>query len=95
MMGSWNGAHWAFAVKAYYKSNDGYVSARRVFRNNFNIPRNDPEPSGHAIETWTKNWEETGSTFKKKIGGVKGCIRQNGGCSYPFSSSARSVAWHF
>jgi hypothetical protein len=55
MMGSWNGAHGAFAVKAYYKNNDSYVSAQRVFRNHFNIPRNEPVPSAHAIKTWIKN----------------------------------------
>jgi hypothetical protein len=76
MMGPWNGAHWAFAVKAYYKNNDGYVSAQHVFRNHFNIPRNDPMPSAHAIKTWTKNFKEMGSTLKKQIGSVKGCIRQ-------------------
>jgi hypothetical protein len=46
------------------------VSAHRVFRNHF-IPRNDPVPSAHAIKTWIKNFEETGSTLKKKIGSVK------------------------
>ena len=70
-MESWNGAHRAFAVKAYYKNNDSYVSAQRVFRNHFNIPRNDPVPSAHAIKTWIKNFEETGSTVKKRIGSVK------------------------
>ena len=70
-MESWNGAHQAFAVKAYYKNNDSYVSAQHVFRNHFNIPRNDPVPSAHAIKTWIKNFEETGSTVKKRIGSVK------------------------
>ena len=70
-MESWNGAHWAFAVKACYKNNDSYVSAQHVFRNHFNIPRNDPVPSAHAIKTWIKNFEETGSTVKKRIGSVK------------------------
>jgi hypothetical protein len=104
MMGLWNGAHRAFAVKAYYKNNDSYVSAKRVFRNHFNIPRNDPEPSAHAIKTWIKNFEEMGSTLKKKISSVKSVrtpenVARVDGCStkksYPFSSSAQSVAWHF
>jgi hypothetical protein len=47
------------------------VSAQRVFRNHFNISRNDPVPSAHAIKTWIKNFEETGSTLKKKTGSVK------------------------
>ena len=70
-MESWNDAHRAFAVKAYYKNNDSYVSAQRVFRNHFDIPRNDPVPSAFAIKTWNKNFEETGSTVKKTIGSVK------------------------
>jgi transposase len=65
MMGSWNGAHGAFAVEAYYKNNDSYVSAQRVFGNHFNNPCNDG-PSAHAIKTWIKNFEETGSTLEKK-----------------------------
>jgi hypothetical protein len=51
MMGSWNGAHQAFAVKAYYKNKDSYVSVQRVFRSHSNIPRNDPVPSANAIKT--------------------------------------------
>jgi hypothetical protein len=71
MMGSWNGAHQAFTVKAYYKNNDSYLSVQHVFRNNFNIPCNDPLPSVQATKTWIKNFKETGSTLKKKIGSVK------------------------
>jgi transposase len=58
-------------VKAYYKNNDSYVSAQRVFQNHFNIPRNAPVPSAHAIKTWIENLEETGSTLKTKVGSVK------------------------
>ena len=71
MMELWNDAHWAFAAKAYLKNNDSYVFVQRVFWNHFNIPRNDPVPSAHAIKTWIKNFEETGSTVKKRIGSVK------------------------
>jgi hypothetical protein len=67
MMGSWNGAQRTFAVEAHYKNNDSYVSAQRVSRNHFNIPRNDLVPSAHAIKTRIKNFEETGSTLKKKM----------------------------
>jgi hypothetical protein len=47
------------------------VSAQRVFRNHFNISRNDLVPSAHAIKTWIKNLEETGSTLRKQIGSVR------------------------
>jgi hypothetical protein len=46
-----------------------HISA--VFCNHFNILCNDPAPSAHAIKTWIKNFEEIGSTLKKKIGSVK------------------------
>lgn len=70
-MESWSGAQRAYAVKAYYKNNDSYVSAQRAFRNHFNIPRNVSVPSAHAIKTWVVNFEETGSTLKKRTGRVK------------------------
>jgi hypothetical protein len=50
MMGSSNGVHRAFAVKAYFKNNDSYVTAKCVFWNNFNIRHNDLVPSAHAIK---------------------------------------------
>jgi hypothetical protein len=71
MMGSWNGAYWAFAMKAYYKNSESYLSVQHIFWNHFNIPCNDLVPSAHAIKTWIKNFKETGSTLKKKSGSVK------------------------
>jgi hypothetical protein len=38
----------------------------------FYLQRRDPVPSGHAIQTWVRNFEETGSAFKKKPpGGIR------------------------
>jgi len=67
-MESWTGA---FAVKSLYKNNDSYVAAQREFRKKFGIHRNSKVPSAHAIKTWVNNFEETGSTVKKKGGSVK------------------------
>jgi hypothetical protein len=47
------------------------MSAHPVFWNHFNIPQNDSVPSAHAISTWIKNFEETGSTLNKRIGTLK------------------------
>jgi hypothetical protein len=47
------------------------MSAQHVFQNHFNIASNDPMSSAHAIKTWIKNFEETGSTLKKITGSVK------------------------
>jgi len=70
-MEPWTGAQHAFAVKAFYKNGDGFVIARREFRREFGIHRNCAVPSAHAIKTWVRNLEATGSTLKKKGGSVK------------------------
>jgi hypothetical protein len=70
-MDSWTGAQRAFAVKSFYKNNDSYVPVQREFRKTFGIHRNSKVPSAHAIKTWVNNFEETGSTVKKKDGSVK------------------------
>ena len=68
---SWTFAQHAFAVKSSYKNDDCYVAAQREFRKKFGIYRNSKVPSAHAIKTWVNNFEETGSTIKKKSGSVK------------------------
>ena len=70
-MESWTGAQRAFAVKSFYKNNDSYAAAQREFREKFGIRRNSKVPSAHAIKTCVNNFEETGSTVKKKGGSVK------------------------
>ena len=69
-MESWTGAQRAFAVKSFYKNNDSYV-AQREFRKKFGIHRNSKVPLAHAIKTWVNNFEETGSTVKRKGSSVK------------------------
>jgi len=68
---SWTGARRAFVVKSFYKNGDSYVAARREFRKKFGIHRNSKVPSAHAVKMWVNNFEETGSTVKKKGGSVK------------------------
>jgi transposase len=70
-MESWTGAQCAFTVKAFYKNGDNFVIAQREFRREFGIHRNRAVPSAHAIKTWVRNFEATGSTLKKKGGSVK------------------------
>jgi len=65
------GAQSTFAVKKFNKNNDSYFAAQREFRKKFEIHRNSKVPSTHFIKTWVKNFEETGSTVKKKGGSVK------------------------
>ena len=70
-MESWTGAQRSFGVKSFYKNNDSYVSAQREFRKKFGIHRNSKVPSAHAIKTWVNNFEETGSTVRKRDCSVK------------------------
>ena len=70
-MEPWTGAQRVFAVKAFYKNRDSSVIAQREFRRDFGIHRNRAVPSAHAIKTWARNFEATGSTLKKKGGCVK------------------------
>jgi transposase len=69
-MESWTGAQRVFAVKSFYKNNDSYVATQREIRKKFGIHRNSKVPSSHTIRTWVNNFEETGSTVKKKGGSV-------------------------
>jgi transposase len=70
-MEAWTGAQNAFAVKAFYKNGDSFVIAQREFRREFEIHHNRAVPSAHAIKTWVRNFEDAGSTLKKKGGSVK------------------------
>jgi len=77
-MEPWTGAQRAFAVKVFYKYGDSFVIAQREFRREFGIHRNRAVPSAHAIKTWVRNLEATGSTLKKKGGSVKAvCTPEN------------------
>jgi hypothetical protein len=70
-MEPWTGAQRAFAVKVFYKYGDSFVIAQREFRREFEIYRNRAVPSAHAIKTWVRNLEATGSTLKTNGGSVK------------------------
>lgn len=65
-MDQWNGQQRAFAIKMFYKNNDSLEGAQREFRRFFNLGRHGRVPSKHAIKTWIKNFEETGSALKRK-----------------------------
>jgi hypothetical protein len=67
----WTGAQHAFAVKAFYKNSDSFVITEPEFRREFGIHRSRVVPSAHAIKTWVRNFEATGSALKKKGGCVK------------------------
>ena len=70
-MEPWTGAQRAFAVNTFYKYGDSFVIVQREFRREFGIHRNRAVPSAHAIKTWVRNFEATGSALKKKGGCVK------------------------
>jgi len=70
-MEPWTGAQGAFAVEAFYKNGDSFVITQREFRREFGIYRSRAIPSAHAIKTWVRNLEATGSTIKTNGGSVK------------------------
>jgi len=74
-MGPWTGAQSVFAVKVFYENGDSFVITQREFRREFGIHRNRAVPSAHAIKTWVRNLEATGSTLNKKGGSVKSVER--------------------
>ncbi|KAJ4435805.1 hypothetical protein ANN_18424 [Periplaneta americana] len=49
--------------------NGRFLAAQRLFLRYYNIHRNDPIPSAHAIKIWIQNFEVTGSALKKKSPG--------------------------
>jgi hypothetical protein len=70
-MKPWTGAQRAFGVKAFYKNGNSFVIAEREFRRELVTHRNRAVPSAHIIKNCVPNFEATGSTRKKKGGGVK------------------------
>jgi hypothetical protein len=60
-----------FCCESVLRNGDGLVIAQREFRREFGIHRNRAVPSVHAIKTWVRNFEATGSTLKKKSGSLK------------------------
>jgi len=70
-MEPWTGAQHVFAVKVFYKNSDSFVIAQHEFRIEFGIHCSRAVPSTHAIKTWVRNLEATGSTLKTNGGSVK------------------------
>jgi hypothetical protein len=65
-MEQWTGSERTVSVSAYYRDGDSVIAAQRVFRRHYEIPPRGRVPSAHAIRTWVRNFEETGSALKKK-----------------------------
>jgi hypothetical protein len=51
-MEPWTGAQHAFAVKAFYKNDDSFVTIQHEFRREFGIHCNRVVRSAHAIKTF-------------------------------------------
>jgi hypothetical protein len=69
--GAMDGSTMCFCCEGFYKNGDSFVIAQREFRREFGIHHNPAVPSAHAIKTWVRNFELTGSTLKRKGGIVK------------------------
>jgi len=65
------GAQRVFAVKAFYKNSDSFVIDQSEFLREFGIHCSRAVPSTHAIKSWVRYLEATGSTLKTNGGSVK------------------------
>jgi hypothetical protein len=52
-------------------TNTGWCRETGKFEVDYEIPPRSQVPSAHAIRTWVRNFEETGSALKKK---PSGCV---------------------
>ena len=65
-MVQWTAQHRAFVVEAYFKNDDSAVTAQRLFRRHFNIPRNGHVPCRNTTKECVKNFRENASALKRK-----------------------------
>lgn len=62
-MSQWSSEHRAFAIEAFFKSNDSYVIARRQFCSHFGIRRISDGPSVNLIRSWVQRFRATASAM--------------------------------
>ena len=62
--------HSVMAV-AFHKNNNNYAASKPLFRRHFQINRNNPMSSAHAIKTWIENFKKTALALKKSLFGHK------------------------
>lgn len=62
-MPQWSGEYRAFAIEAFFKSGDSYVSARRQVCSRYNIRRLSDGPSVNLIRSWVQRFRETSSAL--------------------------------
>jgi transposase len=63
-MEQWSGPERAVDVTEYYRNGDSVIAAQRMFQRHCEIPPCGQVLSAHAIRTWVRNFEETGSALK-------------------------------
>jgi uncharacterized protein (UPF0147 family) len=63
----WSAEHWAFAVETYFKNNDSVLVSQQIFRQHFNIHRNNSVPSRNNVLLWVRNFRETASAQKENL----------------------------
>ncbi|CAI6359000.1 unnamed protein product [Macrosiphum euphorbiae] len=67
IMKHWSSEQRAFAVKAYYKSNDSFVGAQRAFRRQFGLSSRNPVPSRGTIDLWVKTLKPQLARLKREV----------------------------
>lgn len=62
-MSQWSSEHRAFAIEAFFMSDDSYVIARRQFCSHFDIRRISDGPSVNLIRSWVQRFRTTASAM--------------------------------
>jgi hypothetical protein len=57
--------HSVMVVEAFRKNNNNYAASQPLFRRHFQINRNNPLSSAHAIKTWIEIFKKTALDLKK------------------------------
>ena len=58
-MNRWSAEYRAFVVESMFKNNESVVATQRVFRQHFNIHRNNSVPARNTIKLWITNFRQT------------------------------------
>jgi hypothetical protein len=57
-------------LQVFWPANTGWRRETGTFEVAYEIPPRGQAPSAHAIRTWVRNFEDTGSALKKSLLGV-------------------------
>ena len=74
-MNRWFAEHRAFVVESMFENNESVVATQHLFRQHFNIHRNDSVPAHNTIKFCITNFRQTACATKKKPEGRPCSVR--------------------